>query len=289
MAIDRLKSLAAQKPGSEKIRFYLGALYEEIKDYPAAIQEFKTINFGSEFFEDSVMHAAYLHKLLGQFPDAIAEVKRGLSHEQDNPRYWILHGTLLDESGSLKSSAKVLRQAFEKFPENTQVNFQLGSVYDRLDQKDKTVLHLEKVLEFDENHVQALNYLAYVYAENTNNLEAAEKLAQRALKLQPGDGFIMDTLGWVYYKQGRMPEAIATLETAFGKERGEAIIAEHLADAYQRHQLHQKAIVLYEKAVLLEKDQDQKQKISRKLATIQSKISLDNELRTKRTPSNRQE
>lgn len=287
LAIEKLQALASQQPRAEKVRFYLGALYEEIEDYPAAIQEFKTISFGSEFFEDSVMHGAYLYKLLGQNAKAISEIRRGLKHEPNNPRYWILHGTLLDEEGRLDQAAQVLAKAYEKFPENTQVNFQLGSVYDRLGRKDQTVLHLEKVLELDENHVQALNYLAYVYAENTNNLEAAEKLAKKALSLQPGDGFILDTLGWVYYKKGQTNQAVSTLEQAFGKEPGEAIIAEHLADAYERHQLHNKAVTFYQKAYQLEQDSQQKGKIRRKLATIQEKIASDQKQRSHRVPSSR--
>jgi len=286
-AIQRLRSLATQRPDSAKIRFYLGALYEEIQNYPSAIQEFQTINFGSEFFEDSVMHSAYLYKLLGNYSGAVGEVKRGLAHEPDNPRYWILHGTLLDEGGHLKAAVEVLAKAYKKFPENTQVNFQLSSVYDRAGQKEKTVLHLEKVLEFDENHIQALNYLAYVYAENTNNLSAAEKLAKRALGLQPGDGFIMDTLGWVYYKQGRVSEAISILETAFAKEQDESIIAEHLADAYERNQLHRKAMVFYQKAIQLQQDSGEKQKLSRKLATIEGQISSDQWLRQERQPASK--
>ncbi len=283
-AIAKLEGIIEKSPESEKVRFYLGALYEEVKDYRAAIQQFDTIKFGSNYYEDSVMHAAYLHKLLGQPEKAIEKVKQGLFHQKDSAKFWILHASLLDENDKVEQAKTVLQSAVQRFPEDIQIHFQLGSVYDRLGKKDKTVEHMEKVLGLDANHVQALNYLAYVYADGTRNLEAAEKLVRKALQLQPGDGFIMDTLGWVLFKQDRISEAVKVLEKAHQKESNEAIIAEHLGDAYFRYKLPRKAKQMYMKAAELEKNNDNKEKIQSKITSIDQKIQAEKS-RSTRTPA----
>ena len=283
-AIAKLEGILERSPDSEKVRFYLGALYEEIKDYKAAIQQFETIKFGSSYYEDSVMHTAYLYKLLGQMDRAISSVEEGLVHKKDSPKFYILHASLLDEHNKVSEAQNVLQLAVKRFPEDIQIHFQLGSVYDRLGKKDKTVAHLEKVLGLDENHVQALNYLAYVYADGTKNLDTAERLVRKALSLQPGDGFIMDTLGWVLFKQDKIAEAVRILEKAHKKEGKEAIIAEHLGDAYFRSQLPRKAKQMYLKAAELEKDDGNKEKIQSKISSIELKLQAETS-RGGRTPA----
>lgn len=283
-AIAKLEAILQRSPDSEKVRFYLGALYEEIKDYRAAIQQFDTIKFGSSYYEDSVMHTSYLYKLLGDMDSAIAKVKKGLYHKKESAKFWILHASLLDEQNRVAEAKEVLTSAVKLFPEDKQIHFQLGSVYDRLGKKDKTVEHMEKVLGLDENHVQALNYLAYVYADGTRNLEVAEKLVRKALQLQPGDGFIMDTLGWVLFKQDRIAEAVKILEKALNKEKNESIIAEHLGDAYFRHKLPRKAKEMYLRAAELEKNKENKDKIQSKIYSIEKKLQAETK-RKSRVPA----
>lgn len=280
-AIVKLEGILQRYPDSEKVRFYLGALYEEIKDYRAAIQQFDTIKFGSTYYEDSVMHSSYLHKLLGNVDSAIATVKEGLIHKKDSPKFWILHASLLDEDNQVSEAQRVLLSAVKLFPEDIQIHFQLGSVYDRLGKKDKTVEHMQKVLGLDENHVQALNYLAYIYADGTRNLPEAERLVRKALQLQPGDGYIMDTLGWVLFKQDKLAEAVRILEKAHQKEAKEAIIAEHLGDAYFRNKLPRKAKEMYQKAADLEKDSKTKEKIQSKIESIDSKLQAEKSIQNR--------
>ncbi len=283
-AIVKLEKILEVSPDSEKVRFYLGALYEEIKNYQAAIQQFETIEFGSAYYEDSVMHASYLHKLMGEPSAALAKIKAGLDQKKDSTKFWLLYASLLEEEKRLTEAQQALASAQELFPEDIQIHFQLGSVYDRLGQKSKTIEHMKTVIGLDENHVQALNYLAYIYAEGAQNLSVAEKLVRRALALQPNDGFIMDTLGWVLFKQDRVPEAIQVLERAHKKEAKESIIAEHLGDAYFRHQLPRKAKEMYKKAAELEKDSSSRAKIQSKIYSIEQKLQAEREGKT-RTPA----
>ncbi len=67
---------------------------------------------------------------------------------------------------------------------------------------------MKKVIKLDPKDANALNYLGYTYTEMGQNLEEAERLIKKALTFKPGDGYITDSLGWVYYKTGRYKEAL---------------------------------------------------------------------------------
>ena len=62
---------------------------------------------------------------------------------------------------------------------------------------------MRKVLSIDPKNANALNYIGYSYAEMGTNLTSAKEMITQALDISPDDGYIMDSLGWVYFKMGR--------------------------------------------------------------------------------------
>jgi len=79
-----------------------------------------------------------------------------------------------------------------------------------------------------------LNYLGYALLDRGQKLPEAQALIEAAAKLRPGDGFIVDSLGWLYYRTGQYDKAVATLERAVAAEPGDPAINDHLGDAYWR-------------------------------------------------------
>jgi tetratricopeptide (TPR) repeat protein len=281
-AIPLLEGILHQTPESDRVRFYLGAVYEEIKDFPAAIQQFKEIPKSSKYFADSVMHMAYLYKLLENPNAAIALLESHMEFLDDNAKIFALYGSFLENQKRYTEARDLLEKGVQKFPSDTQILYQLGAVYDQLGESDKTVAKMEKLIEVDKNHVEGLNYLAYLYADKTKNLDVAEKLARRALSLRPNDGFILDTLGWVLFKQNRYDEAVKTLERAHQIEGKESIIAEHLGDVYFRVEMPHKAREMYRRAAENEKDVSNVEKIRAKIDTIEQRIQTEKRIEKQR-------
>lgn len=286
-AIPILKGILAKSPDSDRVRFYLGAVYEELNSYKSALAEFSYIQRDSDYYAESVMHRAYLMSLTGQAPQGLALLERHIRETESEAKVYALYGSLLDNEQQFEKARGVLEAGIVKYPRDTQLRYQLGSIFDRLGRRDKTVEQMELLLELDKDHVEGLNYLAFVYAEGTENLGTAEDLARRAMELQPNDGFIMDTLGWVLFKQNRLQEAVRLLETAHGIEKAESIIAEHLGDAYFRIQLHNKAKNMYKIAIENENDASKKAAIQTKLETINQRLQSEQKLRTQRVPASR--
>ncbi|MBO9665675.1 MAG: tetratricopeptide repeat protein [Bdellovibrio sp.] len=280
VATEKLEQILKEAPESDKIRFYLAAVYEETRQSEKAIREFKKIPASSTYYGEATVHAAYLLKGVGRLDEAIDLVSKGLAERKDQPQVYAMYASLLDEKNDYKSAAKVLAQGLEKFPENAQLRFYYGTINDRMGNKDIVVSEMKKVLELDPNHVQGMNYLAFTWAEMGQNLPDAEKLARRAMELEPTDGYVLDTLGWILYKQAKFGESIKFLEAAHKYQGTVSVIAEHLGDAYYKQSMVEKAKKMYRKAADLETDKRKVQEIRNKITAIEKQ-----ELNSPRMPA----
>ncbi len=90
-------------------------------------------------------------------------------------------------------------------------------------------------IAIDPKHAEAYNYIGYMYAERGTNLTEALELVQHALALEPENGYFIDSLGWVYYQQGRYPEALRELQRAADRAKDDPVIFDHLGDAYLKN------------------------------------------------------
>ncbi|PIS10712.1 MAG: hypothetical protein COT73_07875 [Bdellovibrio sp. CG10_big_fil_rev_8_21_14_0_10_47_8] len=267
-AIAKLKDVLQQVPDSDKIRFYLAAIYEEINQRSDAIDHFQQIPAASQYYGEAVVHAAYLLKQDKQVDEALALVSKALEKRDDVPQFYAVQASLLDEKGQYHQAAELLTKGSKKFPDNVQLRFFLGTMQDRLGDKQQVVESMKQVLEMDPNHVQGLNYLAFTYAESDKNLEEAEGLVRRALSIEPKDGYVLDTLGWILYKKGKFQDSVKVLESAHRYQPNESIIAEHLGDAYRQNRLVDKARVMYQKAADAETDQNKVREIRAKITSL---------------------
>lgn len=266
-AAQRLKDVLREVPESDKIRFYLAAVQEELQQVDDAVANYQMVPASSTYFPDAVIHAAFLMKQKSS-SEARALVEKALSQRKDMASLYVFYAALLDEAKDYQSAFNMLTPAVQQFPEHAHLRFYYGTILDHLGQSEKSIAEMNQVLQLDSNHVQALNFLAYTYAEKGLKLVEAEDLARRALKLQPSDGFILDTMGWVLFKQGRYQESLHFLESAFRERSKESVIAEHLGDVYYRLQLPEKAKSMYSRALENERDEKKVREIRDKMVSI---------------------
>jgi nucleoid-associated protein YgaU len=77
-----------------------------------------------------------------------------------------------------------------------------------------------------------LNYLGYTWVDKGIHLDVALDMIKKAVEQRPNDGYIVDSLGWAYYRLGRYEEAVTTLETAVQLRAQDPVLNDHLGDAY---------------------------------------------------------
>lgn len=106
-----------------------------------------------------------------------------------------------------------------------------GQACDRAGRAAEAERYIGKYLQSNPNSAEAMNYLAYMWAEQGRSLDQALIHIRKALKAEPDNGAFLDTLGWILFKQGKAAEAVAPLKRALKKEGESATILEHLGDA----------------------------------------------------------
>ena len=130
----------------------------------------------------------------------------------------------------------------------------IGMAYQMQDDVKRAETYLRRAIELsaEEELPDAYNALGYLYAEQGINLDEAAALVRRALKSVPKSGAYLDSLGLIYFKQGKLDAAIENLEQALRYLPDTPEILLHLAEAYLEKGLKQKALQTLEQAVLLE-------------------------------------
>jgi tetratricopeptide (TPR) repeat protein len=91
---------------------------------------------------------------------------------------------------------------------------------------------LQYALKLSSDQPQVLNYLGYSWVDQGRNLPEAVAMLEKARALSPYDGYIVDSVGWAYFRLGRYQDSAKTLEQAVLLVPGDATINEHLGDAY---------------------------------------------------------
>ncbi len=130
---------------------------------------------------------------------------------------------------------------------------------------------MEKVLELQPNHAEALNYLGYTWADNNVNLEKALEYIQKSIALKPGNGYIRDSLGWVYFRLGQLDMAVQEILEALKLEPNDPHIYEHLGEIYHAQGKESEALKAYQKAEELFVDQSKKLRMQEKINELQEK------------------
>ena len=107
-----------------------------------------------------------------------------------------------------------------------------GIAYERAKEWPKAEADFLKALELNPDQPAVLNYLGYSWIDQDMHLKKALEMIEKAVEAQPQDGYIVDSLGWAFYKLGRIDEAVQTLEQAVLLRPNDAEINDHLGDAY---------------------------------------------------------
>lgn len=114
------------------------------------------------------------------------------------------------------------------------VYYAQGIALERAGRWPEAEKQLQHALTIKPDQPLVLNYLGYTWIEHGVNLEKALAMIERAVEQRPNDGFILDSLGWAYYRLGKYADSVEILEQAVLMQPGEATINDHLGDAYWR-------------------------------------------------------
>lgn len=235
-AIDRLNGILKVRPAELKVRDYLGYLYEESKDTQKALETYSfNVQLEPTFFEGH-LHLGVLYYRLKKFPEANEHLGRAIALNPKQPESHIVQGLAYLQQEQYDKSAEVFLEGIRHNPKSADLHFNLGTAYDKLNRFDDVVQAMETAIKLDPHHADALNYLGYSYADRGIRIEQAISLTKQAVALKPDNGYYVDSLGWAFFKSGRLAEALVELKRAAALVGDDPVIYEHLGDIYAKQQ-----------------------------------------------------
>ncbi|MGM0568943.1 MAG: tetratricopeptide repeat protein, partial [Elusimicrobiota bacterium] len=176
---------------------------------------------------------------------------------QQNPEdftAWYLLGLARLYLKNYESAWEALNKAIE-IEEDPDVYFNLGVTADNLGKEEEAYHMFEKSIQMDPDHDLSLNYLGYLWADNNINIARAEEYIKRALELNPDKPGYIDSLGWVYYRQGLYMEAFKKIHKAAKMARDPEIF-EHLGDTYLALNKPAGALRIYRETLKMDPDNE---------------------------------
>ena len=166
-----------------------------------------------------------------------------LSHKQDHAAALLTFERTLVEASI--SSPEILDAAFF---------ISYGSAAEKAGDTVKAADLLKRAISLDPlNSAEACNYLGYMWADRNENLDEAERLILQAVRLDPYNGAYMDSLGWVWLRQGKFSKALTELmRAAEAMEKSDPVVFEHIGDAHEKLGRTADALHYWQKALQLE-------------------------------------
>ena len=243
------KKLSEQGKLTDTVNYYLGRIAEERQDYDEASAWYQGVHKGENYFDAQVKLALLLAKK-GEVEEARAHLN--LIQTQGDQQAIILvqaEGELLIEEKRYADAIAVYDKALED-EYNTDLLYARAMAAEKIGRLDILEADLRTILEHEPDHAQALNALGYTLADATDRYDEAYELIKKALEINPSDFYILDSMGWVLYRLGRLDEAIDYLRRAMSL-RADPEVAAHLGEALWVNGARDEAREVWESALKL--------------------------------------
>jgi len=226
-SMKRLLGLNYRDPSA--VRYTLGQIAEEQKNWPGAIEWYKMIQRG-EYAVPARIRVANAIAKQGKLDDARAHLRNaGAQDEPQRIQLLVAESQLLREANLNKEAFDLLGRALAESPDQPDLLYDYALTAEKIDRFDVLESNLTRLIKLRPDHAHAYNALGYSLADRNVRLPEAKLLIEKALELSPEDFFIIDSMGWVLYRMGDLKGAAVHLRRAWnGRPDGE--IGAHLGE-----------------------------------------------------------
>ena len=224
-------------PKLDLARTLLGSTLDNADRREEAVVVLSEVSPDSPFYATSQGQLAWVLYRMGKDEQAI-EVALKAQSETKNRDLTVQLGDLYRSMGQFDQAYYWFNDVVERDEassfEDWRVYYARGIVSSELGNWDAAEDDLQRALEIDPEQPQVLNYLGYSWVDKGRHLEEAFNLIRKAVDLSPRSGFIIDSLGWAYYRLGQYDMAVSHLERAVKLDPQDPTLNDHLGDAYWR-------------------------------------------------------
>jgi tetratricopeptide (TPR) repeat protein len=242
-----LKKLLNEDEWRDQARFYLGKLEEKRDNYKKALNWYDQVREEPFNFEAGVA-AINLLAHDKQYDEAVSRLQiMQDSFPKEKVRITLMKAELLNQQKRYQEAYDELSAVLVEQPDSKELLYTRALIAERIGKLDVLESDLKKILASFPDNAEALNALGYTLLSFPSRLAEAEKYLLQALKLQPDEPVILDSYGWLLFKQGKSEQALRYLEQAYAKQK-ENEIAAHLAEVLWAVGRKDEAKKLFDKA-----------------------------------------
>lgn len=216
----------------------LADLYESVKKPQLAIKVYERMPASSPLKRNAQIQLATDLDSVDRTDEALAILKTVTAEDSKDSEAIMALGNIERSRKKFEDCSKTYTKAIDVTgtdKPNWVMFYFRGICEERSKQWPSAEADLKKALELQPEQAHVLNYLGYSWIDQGTNLTEAMAMIQRAVDQRPDDGFIVDSLGWAYYRIGDYDNAVKTLERAIDLKPEDPTINDHLGDAYWRN------------------------------------------------------
>jgi len=222
------KLLDNEEADHDRVLTLLGQVDEEQKRYSEALAHYRAVGEGDLWFAAQQRIALTLGKL-GSINEARQHLKGLNATPQQRIQLALTEGNLLRDANMQKEAFDALAESSKAYPESTEILYDLAMSAEKVDRLDIAETSLKKVIALKPEDAQGYNALGYTLVDRTDRVREGLGLIEKAHQLSPEDAFILDSMGWAYYRLGEFDKSVEYLKKALAK-RQDPEVAAHLGE-----------------------------------------------------------
>ena len=224
------------RPDFEIAKLLVADILENSGQGELAVAIYESLPPNSLFNWSARLRAAAILDNLGRIDEAVARLDAMAGEQPKSIDALVTMGDLLRSKERFAEAVTAYDRAVARIGRlerrHWSILYARGITLERTKQWERAESDFLKALEFNPEQPHLLNYLGYSWVERGVHLEQALKLIEKAVKLRPDDGYIIDSMGWVLYMMGSYDGAVSHLERAAELRSQDPVINDHLGDAY---------------------------------------------------------
>jgi tetratricopeptide (TPR) repeat protein len=214
----------------------LGDLYEELKKPDLAIKAYERVPASSPLSRNAEIQSAVDLDALNRTDDAKKKLEHVIAERPKDTEAILELGNIQRARKQFAECGDTYTKAIDTVAHPEKSNWVMfyfrGICYERSHQWPKAEADMKKALELYPEQPLVLNYLGYSWIDQGVHLDEGMNMIRRAVEQRPDDGYIVDSLGWAYFRTGNYDEAVKNLERAVELKPEDPTINDHLGDAY---------------------------------------------------------
>jgi tetratricopeptide (TPR) repeat protein len=238
-----------------------------MNDLQNSIEYFNQIPSSSGLYTDSSVQMANMLSTLAQSEEELAPkfikyVNAKIEEFKDmRVEFSVIKAGYYEGEGKYKEAMETMMVIQDEKNFSNQHKYYLANLYEKEKKYEESTALVMGIIEKEPKNAHAWNFLGYSLLVRGEEIEKAYDYIQKALKINPEDGYIRDSLGWYYFKKGQTSKALKELELAFKRVPDDIEIIKHLALVHRELKNYKRAKIYFESALKLVRYQVERQEI----------------------------